>query len=90
MNEILMTNIFFIITGIAVVITTIVLVVLLIFAIKLVRKVDTISESVKEETIKIIADVEEARLSVKDNITVFKKMGVGIVISKLIEKIFKK
>ncbi|MAQ77176.1 hypothetical protein CL684_01485 [Candidatus Campbellbacteria bacterium] len=90
MNEILMTNIFFAITGVATIIITIVMVILLIFIIKLVRKVNSISESVQEETVKIIADVEDARLSVKENIHTFKKFGAGIVVSKLIEKIFKR
>lgn len=90
MNDILMTNIFFGITAISSVITTILLIVVLIYVIKFVKKLTSISETVEEETLRIVSDVEEVRVSVRKNIDVVKGVASAAVMKGLIEKIFNK
>ena len=88
MSDILMTNIFFMITAISSVITTILLVVVLIYVIKFIKKLHTISGAVEEETVRIIGDVEEVRASVRKNIGVVKGVASAAVMRGLVEKIF--
>lgn len=90
MSEILMTNIFFVITAISSVVVAIVLVVLLVYLIKLVKKMNRITDTVETETVKIIADVEEARIAVKQHIGVVKGVASAAVMKKIVEKIFTK
>lgn len=90
MNEILMTNIFFLITAVSSVVITIVLIVLLVYMIKLIKKVNRITDTVETETIKIINDVEEARVAVKQHISVVRGVASAAVMKKIVEKIFSK
>lgn len=90
MNDILMTNIFFLITAISSVITTILLAVVLIYVIKFVKKLQSISATVEEETVKIIGDVEEVRTAVHRNINVVKGVASAAAMKGLVEKIFNK
>ena len=88
MNDILMTNLFFSITAISSIIITIVLIILLIYVIKFIKKINRITSAVEHETIKIMSDVEEARLVVKQHIGVVRGVARATVIKKIIEKIF--
>jgi hypothetical protein len=87
MNDILMTNIFFIITAISSVITTIMLVVLFVYAIKLVKNINDIAQVVKDETLKVISDVEEVRNVVKQHIAVAKNVVGATFVKTLVEKV---
>lgn len=87
MNEILMTNIFFMITAISSVITTIMLIILAIYGIKLVRKIDGITQVVKDETVKVISDVEEVRGVVRQHLTVAKNVVGATFVQRLMEKV---
>lgn len=90
MNDILMTNIFFFITAVSSVVITIVMIVLLVYIIKFVKKINRITGTVEQETVKIIADVEEARVAVKQHIGVVKGVASAAVMKKIVEKIFTK
>ena len=88
MNDILMTNIFFMITAVATVIITVVLVIALVYIIKIIRRVERIGEAVELETLKIIDDVEDARVSVKKQVQHIKGTGVVLFTKALVEKLF--
>ena len=90
MNDILMTNIFFMITAISSVVTTILLVIVLVYVIKFLKHLRNISEIVEDETVKIISDVEEVRTIVKNNIGIVKGVASATFIKGLVEKIFNK
>jgi hypothetical protein len=87
MNDVLMTNIFFMITAISSLITTILLIVLAIYGIKLMRKVDEVTSAVKDETLKVIGDVEEVRGVVRKHIAIAKNVASATFVKTLIEKI---
>jgi hypothetical protein len=87
MNDILMTNIFFTITAVSSVVTTIMLVILSIYGIKLVRKVNDITKVVKDETVKVISDVEEVRGVVKQHVAVAKNVVGATFVKALVEKV---
>lgn len=88
MSDILMTNIFFMITAILSIITTVVLVIALVYLIKLIKKVTTISEVVETETLKVINDVEEVRTTVRENIAIVKGVANATFLKNIIKKIF--
>lgn len=90
MSDILMTNIFFLITAISSIITTILLVIVLIYAIKLIKKIKNITETVEDETVRIMSDVEDLRVSVKQNIGLIRGVASATFIKSLVEKIFTK
>lgn len=90
MSEILMTNIFFLITAISSVIITIVLVVLLVYVIRFIKKINRITSAIEHETIKIVGDVDDARLAIKQHIGVVRGVASAAVIKKVVEKIFNK
>lgn len=90
MNDILMTNIFFLITAVSSIVVTILLSVCLYFVIKLVKKINSITQVVGDETIKIVADVEEARHVVKEHAKIIKGAATAAVIKKAVDKIFTK
>ncbi|HRH26302.1 MAG TPA: hypothetical protein PLF31_02430 [Candidatus Paceibacterota bacterium] len=67
MNEVLQTNIFLGITGVAVIIITLLVIVLLVYGIKIFRDVSHISHKVKEESEAIVDDVRELRNNIKES-----------------------
>lgn len=88
MNEILMTNIFFTITGISSIVIAIVLIVALVYVIKLVKRLSEISDIVKDETIKVVSDVKEVRANVREHVKTAKNTAGAIFVKKMIEKLF--
>jgi hypothetical protein len=90
MNDILMTNIFFLITAVSSVITTILLIIVLIYVLKFLKHLRNISEIVKKESVKIVGDVENIRSVVKKNIGVIKSVVNATFIKSLLKKIFNK
>ncbi len=88
MNDVLMTNIFFTITAISSIVTTFILIIALIFFIRLVKRLDTVTKSVQNETLKIIEDVEEVRSSIKNNISMAKNIIGASFIKGLVERFF--
>lgn len=88
MNEILMTNIFFLITAISSVVITIILIILLVYIIKFIKKINRITGAVENETVKIMEDVEEARLAVRQHIGIVRGVASAAVVKKVVEKIF--
>lgn len=88
MNDILMTNIFFLITGISSLITTILLVLVLVYLIKFIKKINSITEKVGDETSKIISDVDDVRVAVKEHVGVIRGVAGAALIKKIVEKIF--
>ena len=65
MTELAKSDIFFFITSTAVIVLTIVVLVVLYYIVKILRDVEDITESVKEESKNIIEDVSFIRRSVK-------------------------
>lgn len=88
MSDILMTNIFFMITAISSIIITVVLVIALIYLIKLIKKITTISEAVETETLKVISDVEEVRTTVRENMALVKGIANATLLKNVVKKIF--
>lgn len=88
MSDILMTNIFFMITAIASIIITIVLVIALVYLIRLIKKVNEISHAVETETLKVISDVQEVRSVVRENMTLVKGIANASVLKNIVKKIF--
>lgn len=74
MNDILMTNIFFIITGVAAIIFTIVLVVLLVYVIKLVKRLNHLTDIVTDQAEKISDDIDDTRGMIKSGVAVGKTL----------------
>lgn len=77
MNEILLTNIFFAITALATVILTIIVAVLLMYLIKLVRKVEKLTDIVTGEAERIIEDVEAMRETIHEGAAMAKNLAVA-------------
>lgn len=88
MNDILITNIFFVITGISSIIITIVLVIALTYLIRFTRRLNSISKSVQKETLHIIDDVEEVRGAVRQHISVARNVMSAAFVKGLVEKLF--
>lgn len=88
MNDILMTNIFFMITAISSVILTILVGVALYFLIKLIKKINGISTIVGDETVKVVKDIDEVRQTVKLHATTVKNVASVAFLKKAVEKIF--
>jgi hypothetical protein len=82
-NDILLTNIFFLVTAVATVILTIAVVMLLISMRRLVKKLQVLADIVTDEAKKVQSDIDEAREAVR---------GVAIlhVLSALAKKLFGK
>lgn len=85
-----MTNIFFLITALSSIVVAISLVILLVYIIKLVKKINRVTDLVETETVKIISDVEEARLAVRQHVGLIKGVASAAVMRKIVEKIFNK
>lgn len=90
MGDILMTNIFFMITALSSVVLTLMLSILLIYTIRFIKKINRITDAVSDETVKILHDVEEVRESVKKHIQIAKGVASAAFIKKTIESIFSK
>lgn len=88
MSDILMTNIFFMITAISSITITVVLVIALIYLIKFIKKVTAISEAVETETLRVISDVEEVRTTVRENMTLVRGITNIALLKKIIKRIF--
>lgn len=88
MNDVLMTNIFFMITAIATIIITIVLVIFVVYLVRFMKRVDALSRDVHEETLNIISDVEEVRTAVRQHVAIAKNVVGAAFIKGLVEKIF--
>lgn len=88
MSDILMTNIFFMITAVASIVITIVLVIALIYLIKLIKKITEISHAVETETLKVISDVEEVRTTVRENIALVKGIANATLLKNIVKKMF--
>jgi signal transduction histidine kinase len=69
MESFVQADIFFLVTTIAVIILTACVIVIFVYAIKIIRDVRYISKKVKEESDKIITDVQDIRETIKTNIT---------------------
>jgi uncharacterized protein YoxC len=67
MNEVLQTNVFFWITSIAVIILTVLLIAVLVYVLKIVRKVNRLTDTVEKEGTKIVEDVSKLHETVKEN-----------------------
>ncbi len=67
MNELLQTNIFFVITSVAVVVLTILFIIILFYGITVARKINKLTDTVTKEGAEILKDVHEIRSSVKEN-----------------------
>lgn len=65
MEELAKSDIFFLLTGIAVVLVTIIILVALYYVIKILKDIEDITDSVKEESAEIIDDIHKVRESVK-------------------------
>lgn len=87
MNDILMTNIFFLITAISSIITTILVVMVGIYVIRFIKKINEVTQVVKDETVKVISDVEEVRGAVRQHVTLAKNVASATFIKTLIEKV---
>lgn len=66
MNEVLQTNIFFVITSIAVVILAILCAVALVYIVKILRNMSRISDTIEREAEEIVQDVHALRGQVKE------------------------
>ncbi len=71
-NEVLKTNIFFVITAVAVVVVASVLVVALLYVVRILRDVKRISETVREESEYLSEDIATLRASVREEGVKFK------------------
>lgn len=67
MDELLQTNIFFYITSAAVVVITILLAAVLVYVLRIVTKVNRLTNTVEKEGKEIMKDVSNLREAVKDN-----------------------
>jgi len=88
MNEILMTNIFFMITALSSIVITIVLVIALVYIIKIVKRVERISDAVETETLKIIDDVDDARVSLKKQVQQLNGGAFTVIAKAIVQKLF--
>ena len=83
MNDILLTNIFFLITALATVVLVVVVVVLLVYVIRLVKKLQSLADIITDEAEKIKNDIDGAREVVQGATVVH-------VLSALFKKLFGK
>ena len=86
MNDILMTNIFFTITAVSSIITTIAVIIVTVYVVRFVKKVNEVTQVVKDETVKVVGDVEEVRSVVRQHINVAKNVASATFIKTLVEK----
>ncbi len=87
MSDILMTNIFFMITAISSVVITLILIILLVYLIRLVRKIHHIAYQVDEETSRVVKDVEDLRVSLRGSISTAKNIMSAHFVQNLVEKL---
>ncbi|MBP6925642.1 MAG: hypothetical protein KBC22_01110 [Candidatus Pacebacteria bacterium] len=66
MNDILLTNIFFLVTAVATVVLTIVVVMLLISMIRLVKRLQSLADIITHEVQKVQHDIDQAREAIRD------------------------
>lgn len=65
MESVLKSDVFFFITSLSVIVLTIGLVVILVYVIRILRNVDDVSETIKEESVHIREDLHEMRRGAK-------------------------
>lgn len=84
MNEVLHTNVFFVITSVAVIVLTILVIVLLVYGIKIARDAQHISKRIREQTDAISHDIDEARTQAKQ----FSPLRtIGSIVSTLVASV---
>jgi biopolymer transport protein ExbB/TolQ len=88
MTDILMTNIFFMITALSLAIITGVLVIALVYLIRVLRRLDSISQKIENEALDVINDVQEVRLSVRKHVNIAQGLMSASFIKGLVEKLF--
>lgn len=65
MNEVLQTNVFFVITSVAVIVLTVLVIVLLVYGIKIARDAQHISRKIRQQADAISGDLDEVRAQAK-------------------------
>lgn len=90
MEAVLKADIFFFITAIAVIIVTPLLVMALIYVIRILKRVDEVSEEIKKEALFISADVDEFRRKIKDKASNISGLLGAITAAGFIRKLLKK
>lgn len=85
MNEILMTNIFFCITAIAVILLTIAVIILLVYVIRLVNKIHALTSIITDEAEKITQDIGNVRDTAKATMA---SIAAGKLLRFISQKVF--
>lgn len=89
MNTLIHADIFFFITTIAVILLVILLIILLAYAIKIVRTISSIAETVKTESENVVEDIAELRGKVKEEgvkVSAFWRFVTGFFLNRFTEK----
>lgn len=97
MDSLARSDVFFVVTTMAVIVLSVLFVVILVYVVKIVRDVRRISKTVSEETRRVVSDVESIRKAltvdsskIKTAASYFAKKAVGAVESRFTSKDKKK
>ncbi|OHA58582.1 MAG: hypothetical protein A2571_02320 [Candidatus Vogelbacteria bacterium RIFOXYD1_FULL_44_32] len=82
MQDVVNSPLFVIISGFADIIIVVIFIAVLIYVLRIVHNLQVISKIAKDETEKIVKDVEKARDDIKDGVDMTKKQ-IGVLVSGL-------
>ncbi|MDQ5958043.1 MAG: hypothetical protein QG665_389 [Patescibacteria group bacterium] len=82
MQDIVNSPLFVVVSGFADIIIAIVFIAVLVYVLRIVHNLQVISKIAKDETEKIVKDIEKARLDIKDGVDLTKKQ-IGVLVSGL-------